>query len=209
MQLVTAKTPDNIDTEIYSRVEEMAYGNNGLWHFDEQEVFIADAQTRVMVNSIPELANIIMHFSFEWAKAQVMSVNDMLGESYFSESYIDDAVWADVTAMTNGKQREIYCKLRQRLMRLESQNPKQEDDNKPRLKFIPRTTAAVVDVSMPDQDSLVKTMKEGLLFEAGNEIALSSAELALTEIIGEFIDEHCSRCDREQCLDLLRMALSF
>lgn len=205
MQLI-ATTTAYTGADIQARFDELSDTANGMMYFSEREVFIASGQTRVLVNAIPELCNIIEHFAFESARSVVENNNDIIGESMYEQSRVEEQVMQDITFMTQGKQRELIYLVRRRLSQYFNENDGQRVSA---LKYVPESFAKAAEFTFNDCDPIVKEMKEVGLFNKGSELSLSSAEETLTATMGDFIQEHAKCCDYEMFLDAMRINLGF
>lgn len=204
MQLIT-HTPHFDDSNITGRFDELANVCNGKWYFTEAEIFIASGNTRLLVNALPDICNIIQHFAFESSKALALEGSDDMGVSIFSDSAIEEFVEQDVAHMTKGKMRALYYLIRQQVaMKYDT-----ECEEASALRYVQDSLATAASVHINERDSMIVEMEEAGLFEKGAYNPLASAECTLVSAISEYIVDHAVSADFETYLDAVRINLGF
>lgn len=200
-QLITKHTFE--DTAITGRLEDLASVCNGKWHFTDAEVFIASADTRLLVNALPDLCNIVQHFAFESSKAQVLQGADDMGESMFNDSAIESFIESDVAYMTKGKLRALYYQIRERLS-LKYDN---KCEKASALKHVRDSVATAASVHINERDTLIVEMEECGLFEKNAHNKLMGVEFCLITAIADYIIDYAVCADYENYLDAMRINL--
>jgi hypothetical protein len=192
------------DADVEARFDELASHNTGKGVLDITEVFIASTGLRLLINSLPELVNLIESYAFAWATGVIESTSATLGRSLFTDTRIDDDIETDVKYMMQGKLRTMYYRLRDRMLRLDGDDQQRD---KTQLRYLSKSLDNALNMRLIDSDPLVNDMCTQGMFGVRNDIVRSCIELAITEEMGEFITKHCPRDDRERYLDYLRLGL--
>lgn len=202
MQLID-QTPHFDDANITGRFDELANVCNGKWYFTETEIFVASGDTRLLVNALPDICNIIQHFAFESSRAVALEGADAMGVSMFSDSAVEEFVEQDVAQMTMGKMRTLYYQIRQQVaLKYDAECKKSSG-----LQYVQDSLAVASSVQINERDSVIVEMEEAGLFEKGAYNPLASAECTLVSAIAEYITDHAVSADFETYLDVIRINL--
>ncbi len=195
------------DKDVEQRIDDFVTHNSGKGYLTEEDVFVATGGTRLFLNSLPEISNIIEHFAFNYAKGFVESTDESLGASIYTDEKIEEQLNEDICAMTGGKQREIWMGIRKRVLDLRRKDGVNDDD-KPNLKYVSASCARVVGYSFSEADQLIEKMVEAGVFVRDNFFKCSDLELSICALIGDFIYGQCAHADHEHAMELLRESLA-
>ncbi len=204
MQLINPQNQFD-DSNITGRFDDLACVCNGKWYFNECEIFIASCNTRLLVNALPDICNIIQHFAFESSKAIVLEGSDEMGQSLFNDDAIDEYIEQDIALMTRGRMRKLYYLVRQQVAKSYDANCDKESG----LKHVSNSFATATSMQINGRDVLIDEMEEAGLFEKGAYNPLASAECTLVATIAEYITDHGVSADYESYLDAMRINLGF
>lgn len=194
------------DKDVEQRIDDFVTHNSGKGYLTEKDVFVATGGTRLFLNSLPELANIIEYFAFNYAKGLVESTDESLGASIYTDDKIDEQINEDICSMTGGKQREMWMSIRKRVLDLRRKEGVNED--KPNLKHVSASCARVVGYSFSEADQLIERMEKAGVFARDNFFVCSNLELTMCALIGDFIYGYCAHADHEHAMELLRESLA-
>lgn len=204
MQLIDSQSQFD-DSNITRRFSQLAGVCNGKWYFTETEVFIASGNTRLLVNALPSICNIIQHFAFESSRAIVLEGSDEMGQSMFSSEAIDEYIEYDISLMTRGRMRKLYYLVRQQVAKSYDANCEKESG----LKYVSNSLAAATSMQINERDALIGEMEESGLFEKGVYNPLASVESDLVDAVAKYIVNHGVSADYEAYLDAMRINLGF
>lgn len=194
---------------IYARMDDMFAANDGLLHFDQDDVFVVDGKTRVLVNSLPEIVNIIEHFSFEFAKARTEEIN-LPGFSTLTPESQYDVMLDDAAVLTRGKEREIWRAIVARIChRVQADESTNSHRKTGVLRRIDATISKVMTTRIETRDCLVTSMVDQGVFETENGCTMANLECGIANAVGDYLFDNAPRDDLQQFTELLRNLLGF
>lgn len=193
---------------VFHRLDEIAVVNDGLGHFNERDVFVASGSVRVVINSLPDMVNLIEFFALEWAAGRLKETDVIMGESLFSRDAIMDMHSQDLTALVKGKERELFNQIRLNLIRHSKANTK-TNNKRPQVGDLIDTLSCVTSVRVENCDPLITDMCVSGLFNNESIWLCHVMQESLASAIANLIAVSIAEEDFELISDALRSMLRF
>lgn len=200
MESIKIQVEEQQENSLAVYFEEIALHANGLNFFDHQEVFIADGETRVALNVLPEVMQLIEQLSFEIAKSTVSSSEFDLGESMFTHDALNEHDMMHVAQIYKGNVAQLYYGLRHYL----ACNDVEECQRQGQIHFLTNTVARVSGMEILGDNNYVESLIKKGTFKHVSVATLQDLNAELIKQLGDFIIEHVVKTDREFYLDLIK-----